>query len=58
MEYWKIATPSLLMFGKGKSELLPDILSDLNFKKPFLVIDSEVKKTSKGSILIKVTIPL
>jgi len=52
MEYWKIATPSLLLFGKGKSEILPDVLIDLGFKKPFLVIDPEVKKTSKGSLLI------
>ena len=52
MEYWKISTPSLLMFGKGKSELLPDVLVDLGFKKPFLVIDPKVKKTPKGSLLI------
>ena len=53
MEYWKMATPSLLVFGQGKSELLPDMLTDLGFRKPFLVIDPKVKKTSKGIILIK-----
>jgi len=52
MEYWKITTPSLLMFGKGKSELLPNVLIDLGFKKPFLIIDPEVRKTPKGSKLI------
>lgn len=52
MEYWKIATPSLLLFGKGKSELLPDVINDLGFKKPFLVIDPEVAKTIKGAVLV------
>jgi len=46
-----MATPSLLMFGKGKAQLLSDILDDLGFKKPFLVIDPKVQKTLKGSIL-------
>jgi len=40
------------MFGKGKAELLPDVLVDLGFKKPFLVIDPGVKKTLKGSTLV------
>lgn len=52
MEYWKIATPSLLMFGKGKTGLLSETLIDLDFNKPFLVIDPEVKKSTKGSLLV------
>lgn len=52
MEYWKIATPSLLLFGKGKSESLPEVLTDLGYKKPFLVIDTEVKRSAKGSSMI------
>jgi len=51
MNYWKIATPELLLFGSNKADDLFDALSDLKFKKPFLVIDPQVKKTQKGKKL-------
>lgn len=53
MEYLRIATPSLLLFGQGKADLLTDYLIDLGFKRPFLVIDPVVACTEKGGKILK-----
>ena len=49
INYWKIATPSLLIFGENKSIELPEAIFDLGYKRPFVIIDPKVKLSQKGN---------
>lgn len=48
-DYWKMATPSLLIFGEGKASKLPEVIDDLGYKQPYVVIDPKVMVSAKGT---------
>jgi len=51
INYWKIATPSLLLFGEGKSAIIPEVIKDFGYSRPYVVIDPKVRTTKQGNDL-------
>jgi alcohol dehydrogenase class IV len=45
---WNIATPKKLISGNGSVAYLPELLAEMNLKRPFLVIDPNVRQSDFG----------
>lgn len=45
---WNMATPKKLISGSGSVAYLPELLAEMNLKRPFLVIDPNVRKSNFG----------
>jgi alcohol dehydrogenase class IV len=49
---WNMATPRKLISGKGCISFLPELLREINLKRPFVVIDPKVKESDFGKRLV------
>ena len=47
---WNMATPKKLVSGIGSIAYLPELLVEMNLKRPFLVIDPKVRQSSFGRL--------
>lgn len=49
IDCWRIATPSLLIFGEGKAAKLLEAIEDFGYIRPYVIIDPKVKPSPKGT---------
>lgn len=47
---WNMATPKKLISGNGSVSCLSELLTEMNLKRPFLVIDPKVRQSNFGRI--------
>lgn len=50
---WNMATPKKLISGKGSISYLPELLEEMNLRRPFVVIDPVVKECDFGKHSVK-----